>query len=416
VDAATSGKAALLLAAGLLLVGAGARCARSAGPTPAPTAIGSPSPTLRPYIATLLAQDAEAQKTREARLEITPFCTVELPESWRTALEDGKVPLPDDVYFILHDLAPDGAQVFGDLYSDGWSGVVAVNREGTITRIRAFANPEQDQTDEAFDGRWLVWEEGHSISNWNDWDIRAWDSQTNEVFDIGTAPRVNGEPVSGPFVIPVVSNGRAAWLQANQSGHLEVHLYDLERRQDSVVSESDALQPVLFWGSRLLWGERFTENGQQAGHLVMMDAATGKRLEVPEPLASLRSVATLGVSGDLVAWSEDHHDVKVWRDGDQKARLILSDLDQSVDWIRVAGKLVTWHGYHGPRVADLRSGSIALLNDEGNGYAFTNGDTLALSKPVGRVVVPKEDVVALNHADIEVVDVTRLPPLPGCSS
>jgi len=147
---------------------------------------------------------------------------VDLPEAWNTALAQGKIGVPDTDYLYPKAVAPDGSQIFGALYSDAWSGVVSVNRQGSITRIRAFDNPQEDQISAAFDGRWLVWEESHSLTDFSDWDIRAWDSSGGQVFDIAGAPRANGATVPGPFVIPAVSQGKAAWVQANHSRALVV--------------------------------------------------------------------------------------------------------------------------------------------------------------------------------------------------
>jgi hypothetical protein len=399
VVAATSGKAGLLLAGAFLVAASALGCSGS----PAATRSTQTAATERP----------SPTPPSSARQDGT-FCTVELPESWRSALAQGKISLPDTDYLYAKAVAPDGTQIFGELYSDAWSGVVAVDRQGSIKRIRAFANPRADHASVAFDGRWLVWTELHSITNWSDWDIRAWDSSTGEVFDIATAPRVNGATVSGPFVIPVASEGRAAWVQANPSGKGEVHLYDLARRQDRVLSAGTVVPPVLFWGAKLMWVEKDLPGG--GGHLAMADAATGEPLTVPRPLASLTSIATLAASGDLVAWSEDYHTVSVWRVGEPKAEQIFAaGPDDGVDWITIAGDLVEWRGLKAPMVADLRSGSVTPLT-EGNGGAYTNGEALVLEKPLGPLVKPAEDEVALNHFEADVVDVTKLPPLPGCPS
>jgi hypothetical protein len=326
----------------------------------------------------------------------------------------GRISLPDTDYLYPTAVAANGSQVFGALYSDAWSGVVAVDRQGSITRIRAFANPNEDQISAAFDGRWLVWEESHSLTDFSDWDIRAWDSATGQVIDLAAAPRVGGATVPGPFVIPVVSQGRAAWVQANQSGQGELHLYALAERQDRVLSAERPVPPVLFWRSKVVWAERDMPDG---GHLSMADAVTGEQLAVPEPLASIRSIASLAASDDLVAWTEDHHTVSVWRVGEPKAEQIFAaGKDDGVDWVTIAGGVVEWEGLKAPMAADLRSRSVAPLT-EGNGFAYTNGEALVLEKPFGPLVKNgDEHHLSLNHFEPDVVDATSLPPLPGCPS
>jgi hypothetical protein len=374
------------------MIGSALGCSGSSLTTPTETAaIAHPSPTL----ASSAGQDGT-------------FCTVGLPESWRSALAQGKISLPDTDYLYSKAVAADGSRVFGALYSDAWSGVVAVDRQGAITRIRAFDKAQEDQISTAFDGRWLVWEESHSLTEFSNWDIRAWDSSSGDVFDIATAPRVNGATVPGPFVIPVMSEGNVAWVQANQSGQGEVHLYDLAGRQDRVLSAGTVVPPVLFWGSNLIWVEK-------GRGLAMADASSGQPLAVPEPLASLGSIATVAASDDLVAWSEDFHSISVWRVGEPMAKQIFTaGRDDGVDWVAIAGDLVEWRGLKAPMAADLRSGSVAPLT-EGDGFAYTNGQQLLVEKPLGPLRKNgDEHHISLNQFEPEVVDVTKLPPLPGC--
>jgi len=290
--------------------------------------------------------------------------------------------------------------------------VVSVTPQGSITRIRAFDNPATDGVvGGAFDGRWLVWSEGHSSTDWNDWDIRAWDSSSGQVIDIATAPRVGGATVQGPFVIPVVSEGKAAWVQASRSGKGEVHLYSLAERRDRVLSAGKATPPVLFWGSKLLWGELDVPE-EQFGHLAMADAVTGEQLAPPEPLASLRNFGSVAASDDLVAWTTDLHSLTIWRPGEAEAtQVYTTDMSDGVDWIAIAGDLVTWSGVETQWAADLRSSSVTRITQQ-YGDRLTNGNALLVVQPIGSLKT--EEMVPL--LEIEIVDATRLPPLPGCGS
>jgi hypothetical protein len=235
------------------------------------------------------------------------------------------------------------------------------------------------------------------------------------VFDIKAAPREGGETVPGPFVVPAASDGKAAWVQANESGQGEVHLYDLEERRDHVLATGTVVPPVMFWDSRLLWAER--DSPQGGGHLEMADAETGERLTVPEPLASIRSIATLDANQDIVAWSENFRTVSAWRPGEEEeSDIFLAPVGEQVDWISVAGSLVQWASLKGPLVADLRSGSIVPLTD-GDGVAFTGTETLVLVRPTGPLEKRgDENHLSLNHFDVSVVDTVDLPPLPECPS
>ncbi len=358
------------------------------------------------------AASASPTSTPSAEEE-SAFCTVDLPDSWRSLLAEGRISLPDADRFAAFATAADGSQIFGALESKDWSGVVSVTPQGSITRIRAYDSPTTDGVvGGAFDGRWLVWTEGHSSTDWNDWDVRAWDSSGGQVIDIAAAPRVGGATVQGPFVLPVVWEGKAAWVQANQSGKGEVHLYSLVERRDRVLSAGKATPPVLFWESKLLWGELDVPE-QHLGHLAMADATTGELLAPPEPLASLRHFGSVAATDGLVAWTGDLHSLSIWRPGEAEAsQIFTADWDDGVDWIAIAGDLVTWSGAETQWAADLRSGSVTRITQQYGGR-LTNGNALLVSEPTGGLEPSSKEFLSVIHA---VVDATRLPPLPGCGS
>jgi hypothetical protein len=228
------------------------------------------------------------------------------------------------------------------------------------------------------------------------------------VIDVAAAPRVGGATVQGPFVVPVVSEGKAAWVQADQSGEGEVHLYSLVERQDRVLSAGKAVPPVLFWGSNLLWGEL---DMPELGHLAMADVMTGERLALPEPLASIRHFGSVAASNDLVAWTGDLHSLSIWRPGEAEARQIFTaEMGDHVDWIAIAGDLVTWSGVETQWAADLRSHSVTRLTQQYGG-TVTNGNALLVTQPIAEKTETKGYI-----SKVEVVDATRLPALPACGS
>jgi hypothetical protein len=291
--------------------------------------------------------------------------------------------------------------------------VVSVTPQGSITRIRAFDNPATDGVaDGAFDGRWLVWSECHSLEDCGDWDIRAWDSNSGQVIDIAAAPRVVGATVQGPLAVqgPVVSEGKAAWVQANQSGQAEVHLYSLVERRDRVLSAGKAASLPVFWGSKLLWWERDIP-GQRLGHFAMADVMTGEQLALPEPLASIRSLGSLAASNELLAWTGDNRSLSVWRPGEAEAsQIFTADMGDYVEFIAIAGDLVTWGGTETQWAADLRSHSVTRVTQQ-YGWRYTNGNTLVVTQPIAEKAQTKGYI-----SEVDVVDATRLPPLPACGS
>lgn len=336
------------------------------------------------------------------------YCVVDLPRSWNAAFSKGRIELGEDQRFSPVVPAEDASRAFGSFYSPEWSGVVSVSVEGTITRIRAFAEPSRDQIiGAAFDGRWLVWSESHSLTNFNDWDIRAWDSTTDALFDVASGP--DTEQVV--FVLPVGWEGIAAWIQPSASGGLAVHVYSLAERTERVISEGTPVPPILFWGPNLIWGEK-KEASQSEGRLEMMDMRTFERAPPPGPLATLSHFGSVAANGDLLAWTEDLHSVSIWREGDERpARFVPPGFAPGVDFIAIAGDLVTWGGADKQWAADVRSHSVTGITERLGGR-MTNGRALVVAEPIGDIKRNEQSLVPA--LEIILVDTAELPPLPGC--
>lgn len=301
----------------------------------------------------------------------------------------------------------DSSTFFAELYSASWSGVVSVAvPSGTVTHIRAFSDPKIDQAyGGGFDGRWLVWAELLSSTDTNDWQIWAWDTTTNQSSVIATAPRTNGATVLGPIVEPVVSNGMAAWVQANQAGIGETHLYSLALHHDEIVA-THVTTPVIFWGSNLIW--QAVDVPQQSGHLVMVDVASRAAVTVPEPLASVHHLSFLATSDNVVAWT-DGPSIWAYRSGQVTASLVYHLNGDHADFIAIAGQLITWDtSSTGPAALDLRSSSVVSLTPAAGGR-FAVGNSLLIYWPSGQSKSASSAIV------ISDVDVSKLPALPGCS-
>jgi len=78
------------------------------------------------------------------------------------------------------------------------------------------------------------------------------------------------------------------------------------------------------------------------------------------------------------------------------------------------GHLVTWGGVETQWAADLRSHSVTRLTQQYGGR-YTNGNALLVTQPIG-VLKNDENPVLPPLLETDVVDATRLPPLPACGS
>ena len=228
------------------------------------------------------------------------WCRAPAPASWKRTLETSVVALSRRVSMQPIVGAGDGRSYFAELYSPAFSGVVRVNaRTSYATRIRRFPSARNDQADGSFDGRWLVWNEYHSLEDgFADFSTFAWDSRT------GASPG-SGRPDATPAATsqwrqPDVRAGYATWTQGVGPEETEVHVYDLARGHDLVVRRGRAQGSFLVAGPKVVWPESLS-----AGAYTRMQAAnpaTGASVAVPPALAGLRGISALFTDGRAIAY------------------------------------------------------------------------------------------------------------------
>jgi hypothetical protein len=145
------------------------------------------------------------------------WCRAPQPASWQRVLAHSVVAVSRHASVLPIVGAGDGRSFFAQLDSSGCSGVVRIDaRTSRVTPIRRFPAPAHDQADGSFDGRWLVWNEYHSLSDFDDFTTFAWDSRTGALRQIGGATRGPGGGFwFSPWRQPDVRNGLATWAQGS---------------------------------------------------------------------------------------------------------------------------------------------------------------------------------------------------------
>ncbi|MFZ5852560.1 MAG: hypothetical protein ACOYY2_14400 [Actinomycetota bacterium] len=239
------------------------------------------------------------------------FCRVALPGTWRAVLDAGRVPYAAGEFLSLVAADPSGTRAFGASYQRTWSGVVAA-RPGSLERrrIHPFTNPVTDQIlGMAFDGRWLVWSETHTLTSEADWVMWSWDSNSGTVRRLGEYRRgADGRPVPGPLAMPVVRHGFAAWANGIGQGRSELHQYDLSARTDHVITDAHPLGQV-FVGDLLLWRESMSPNA--LAEVRAWNVRTRQPATVPRALADQRGVTFLDANSHTAVWA-DWTMSKIW--------------------------------------------------------------------------------------------------------
>src|SRR5204863_10594 len=86
------------------------------------------------------------------------WCEARPNAAWRAALEHGVVPLSRTASVVPIAPARDSRTFFAEIWSSSFSGVARIDaRTSSVTPIKEFTDPVNDQALGNFDGRWLVW-------------------------------------------------------------------------------------------------------------------------------------------------------------------------------------------------------------------------------------------------------------------
>ena len=231
------------------------------------------------------------------------LCRAPTSAAWKKALSAGVVALSRRASIVPWGLAGDRRSFFASLYSKGYSGVVRVDAASSrYTPIERFANPRADQADGAFDGRWLVWHEYHSLSGFDDFTTWSWDSQSGQLRQIGAA---KAAPAGGfwpsPWRQPDARDGFATWTQGSGPGGVgEVHVYDLASGTDRVVRQGHPQGSFLVAGGLAVWPESPRPGAET--DMRAADVHTGEPVVPPAALRALRGVSALATDGKALAY------------------------------------------------------------------------------------------------------------------
>ncbi|HUK94841.1 MAG TPA: hypothetical protein VLU96_07265 [Gaiellaceae bacterium] len=232
------------------------------------------------------------------------WCRAPQPASWKRIVAGSVVGLSRHASVLPIVGANDGRSFLAELYSPSFSGVVRIDaRTSRVTRIRRFPSARNDQADGSWDGRWLVWNEYHSLSDdFADFTTFAWDSRSGRVTQIGAAKRdPDGNFWPSGWRQPDVRNGFATWTQGTgPDDESELHVYDLARSRDRVVRRGHPQGSFFVNGPTVIWSESLTRGALTK--MLAADARTGNSLPPPPALAHLRGISGLFTDGHALAY------------------------------------------------------------------------------------------------------------------
>jgi hypothetical protein len=277
-------------------------------------------------------------------------------------------------------ISADGRTAYVSTWSAGFSGVAALNlASGRIRGIKSFADPATDQADGTFGGRWLVWEETHSLQSLDDFTIYAWDSATGTLRRLGhSLSGPGGTAWPSPWHGPAVSGNYAAWAQGyGPGGVVEIVLADLETGQVKVI-RTGHVQPPFFDGSLVVWPESDRPGAQTALHAFSL--ATGRPAALPVVLQAVHGTEFVVTDGIRTAYfSPDLTRLYYSAGQDQQAQEVLR-LPAGVDFADLAIEpgALAWTTSQATYLASTRTGAYSRVTPD-FGYATGSGSVVLIS-------------------------------------
>jgi len=331
--------------------------------------------------------------------------------AWRRALAAGVLPLSRRVALVPWTLAHDGRSLFASIYArHGWSGVARVDAPtGQVTRIRRFAKPLTDQADGAFDGRWLVWNEYHSLEDsFADFNTFAWDSRSGAVTQVGGAQRgPDGAFYVSPWREPDVRKGIATWVQGSGRGGVgDVHVYDLAHRRDLVAHAGHPQGSFLVDGPLVVWPESAAPGAFTK--MRAFDPASGREVPAPPALRSLRGISGLATNGHALAFPSARFK-SLWVAPSLSAAprpvVTTRGLDTVDNSVQIGGRYVGFGIQPRTFLGDAKLGRYLQLSH--GGWTRVDRRSLVLLRATG-----SKEWGAL--APIVFIPLRKLPPIPAC--
>jgi hypothetical protein len=339
------------------------------------------------------------------------WCRARSDSSWRRTLSRHVLGLSRTTTLLPFALAHDRRSFFAAIYSPGFSGVAEIDaRTNAVKQIKAFPNAVQDQADGAFDGRWLVWAEYHSLTDPGDFTVWDWDSRSGRVTRIGAATRSSsGEFWESPLRAPDALGGIATWVQGSGPGGITaLHVYDLRAGHGTVIHRGHAQGSFLLARHRVGWPES-PRPGRVTG-MHVASALTGKRVGVPRALHGLRGVSGLATDGHRIAYPTAAYRSIGWSPSlRRKPSKILSvpspgHVDDSV---RIGGRYIGFGIWPRVFVADTTTHRYVRVARHGGWTILDDTALLVVFGSTRKVIHPRLRVAY--------VPLRRLPPLPACA-
>lgn len=330
-----------------------------------------------------------------------------LDQSVTSRLREGWSEKRSDFLQLLNDNASDTRLVAG-VNSEAFAGVAVVDAVTgkVLERVDPYLDREQSQVGGAADESFAVWKEYRSMQGLEDFVVKVWDRQRNQVRQIGESRRgPDGETFSSPWQDPLLLGSHAAWVEGTDfEGGGQLIVADLDSGRRHVIT---AAHPgwLAAHGSTLIWAESLRRGAPT--QLFAVDVNTQKKVALPDGLKRLRGVTSLVYDGASAAWVR-LNEVGV-------SLMLLPSMDSEP----VEVKSFTDNGFSPPLyltdrllAAQISGGGVLFLDLESGRFAIEKaasfvkvaGPTLMVApysevkppRPLTLVRVPQEDIANMH--------------------
>ena len=246
---------------------------------------------------------------------------------------------------------------------------------GNLIKIHKIPGSEGQILTAGADNRYMVWLET-TDQNTSRWTMWLYDLQTRQLQQIGqNSTDAQGQPVSGTYPTPWVSNGHLIWGQ--QTGEITrldvskdiIQLMDLTTRQTQTIATSAGL-PTLAW-PWMAYAQGDTQ-GNAVG--VIKNLSTGQTLQWQDD--GLPHLQSMAIRGNSIAYSllaGNPSSVEYIADFTQNTTPVTlikgHDGSDYVDFVTINDRLISWEAANTSttQVWDRKLNRIVTLPSESTG-------------------------------------------------
>ena len=335
--------------------------------------------------------------------------------------------LPDNHLFVFDNaVTPDGKWLVGvvqprDFISNttrpSFMSLYNVDT-GEIKTLQQLLHPQSQVLGASADDNWIVWSEAPDQPNFADWTLWAYNLQSGQVVQVARAAQDNGQPVHGPYPLPMVEQGQLLWSQAigpisqNDLTNAVVRLDDLATGTTMTLA-TRAGSSILAWP----WAAWDQSVPGGDGYVALKNLVTGQptKLEQQPKFVTLYGTSMVYADAASVYLLEDFTKSTT---GEQTVFSSANNSGETTDhpqYPSLNSRIVGWTSYVTTQVFDRAEKRLVTLpSPNGPAVTWVVGRLLVWLTPEPKAQQDQDSQAGLTPATtIHVIDTSTLPAPPA---